>query len=150
MTTRSRLRRFAVGSAFTVLAVTGPACSSGGGLHPVHGTVTVNGEPAAGAVVVFHPEGGGMKAVPPTAVVAPDGTFTLATGDKPGAPAGNYVVTVTWADTSKKPTEQQIMMGANKYDGPDRLNGRYATPQQSQLRAEIKSGENRLAPFELK
>src|SRR4029079_18674285 len=96
--------------------------------HPVRGQVSVNGDPAAGAVIVFHPDGGGLQAVPPTAVVARDGTFALATGDKPGAAAGNYVVTVTWADTSKKPTEQQVMMGANPYDGPDRLQGREANP----------------------
>ena len=150
MTTRPPLRRSAVGLLFAALAVAGPACSSGDGLHPVRGQVSVNGDPAAGAVIVFHPDGGGLQAVPPTAVVAPDGTFALATGDKPGAAAGNYVVTVTWADTSKKPTEQQVMMGANPYDGPDRLKGRYATPQQSPLRAEVKAGDNRLPPFELK
>jgi len=150
MTTRPLFRPFAVGLGLAALALTGPACSSGGGLHPVRGQVTFNGEPAAGAIVVFHPDGGGIQSVPPTAVVAADGTFTLATGDKPGAQAGSYVVTVTWADTSKKLTEQQVMMGANPYDGPDRLNGRFASPQQSPLRADVKSGDNRLPPFELK
>jgi outer membrane autotransporter protein len=150
MTTRPPFRPSAVGLCFAALAVAGPACSSGGGLHPVRGQLTVNGEPAGGAIIVFHPEGGNLQSVPPTAVVAADGTFTLATGDKAGAPAGSYVVTVTWADTSKKLTEQQVMMGANPYDGPDRLKGRYASPQQSLLRAEVKPGENRLPPFELK
>ena len=150
MATRPFFRRSAVGLLFATLALSGPACSSGGSLHPVRGKVSVNGQPAAGAVLVFHPEGANLETIPPTAIVGPDGTFTLATGDKSGAPAGKYAVTVTWPDTSKKPTEIQVMIGANPYDGPDQLKGRYATPQRSPLRAEVKSGDNQLEPFDLK
>src|SRR5262245_3939957 len=108
MTVPLSLRRTAVGLVFAGLFVAGPACSSGGRLHPVKGQVTVNGEPAAGAVVVFHPDGATIQSVPPTALVGADGTFTMATGDQPGAAAGTYVVTVTWPDTSKKPSDKQI------------------------------------------
>jgi hypothetical protein len=101
-------------------------------------------------MVVFHPEGGGIDAIPPTGVTAADGTFTLMTGGKPGAPAGKYIVTVIWPDTSKKASEQEVMLGANPFDGPDQLKGRFATPQNSTLRAEIKSGENQLETFDLK
>jgi hypothetical protein len=59
------------------------------------------------------------------------------------------VVTVVWPDPAKKPTQQQIMMGLAP-DAPDVLAGRFATKQVSPLRAEVKPGDNNLAPFDLK
>jgi hypothetical protein len=129
-------------------AFSATSCSSGT-LHPVRGKVVVGDKPAAGAVVMFHPEGGDLNDVPATGVAADDGTFTLATGDKPGARAGKYVITVVWPDPAKKPTQQQIMMGLAP-DAPDVLAGRFATKQVSPLRAEVKPGENTLEPFDLK
>jgi hypothetical protein len=131
-----------------LVALATTACSSGT-LHPVRGKVVVGDKPAAGAVVMFHPEGGDLNDVPATGVAADDGTFTLATGDKTGAHAGKYVVTVVWPDPAKKPTQQQVMMGLAP-DAPDVLAGRFATKQVSSLRAEVKSGENTLQPFDLK
>ncbi len=125
------------------------SCSSGG-LNPVTGRVTVAGKPAIGASVIFLPEGKvDLKTVPSSGSVGEDGAFTLSTGDKPGAPAGKYVVAVIWPDPSKKPTATQKMMGMAP-DAPDLLGGRYATREKSTLRAEVKPGENRLEPFQLK
>src|SRR5262245_2200488 len=132
--------------ALVALALT--SCSSGS-VYPVRGKVVVGDKPAAGAVVMFHPEGADLENVPATAVAADDGTFSLATGEKPGARPGKYVVTVVWPDPAKKPTQQQIMMGLSP-DAPDLLAGRFATKQVSPLRAEIKSGENNLELFDLK
>jgi len=133
-----------------VMATVGTtSCSSGGGLHPVQGKVMVGEKPAAGAQVMFHPEGGDINSIPATGTAGPDGTFALTTGAKAGAAAGSYVVTVVWPDPAKKPTEQQTMMGLAP-DAPDLLAGRYATRQKSPLRAEIKPGQNTLEPFDLK
>src|SRR5262245_59827824 len=143
-----RSPRRAVVPLFVALAVWVTSCSSGGTLYPVRGKVSVGGKAAAGANLVFHPEGGDMKSVPATATAGPDGTFTLVTGDKSGARAGKYVVTVVWPDPTKKPTEAQLMMGLA--DLPDALGGRFADPKTSNLRAEVKPGENDLEPFDLK
>ena len=109
----------------------------------------VNSQPAVGANVIFHLEGGDIKSMPATGIVGADGKFTLTTGDKQGAQRGKYVVTVVWPDPSKKPTQQQIMMGLTP-DAPDLLTGKFATPQTSTLRAEVKPGDNKLEPFDLK
>jgi len=125
------------------------SCSSSGTLHPVQGKVMAGDRPATGAQVMFHAEGGDINSVPATGTVGPDGTFSLTTGTKAGAAAGKYVVTIVWPDPSKKPTEQQAMMGLAP-DAPDLLGGRYATRQKSPLRAEVKSGPNTLEPFDVK
>ena len=117
-------------------------------LHPVSGKVLVNGQPAAGAYVMFISEVPAGAAQPSTGIAGADGTFTLATGERKGAPAGKYVVTVTVPDPKKKPTEAQKMMGMD--DAPDLLAGRFATREKSTLRAEVKPGENKLDPFDIK
>ena len=122
------------------------SCSSGGaGLNPVTGKVLYNGQPAAGAFVMFYPEASGQAA---TGTTGDDGVFTLATGSEKGAAAGKYIVTVTVPDPKKKPTPGQLMQGMS--DAPDVLGGRFATPDKSTLRAEIKAGENNLQPFDVK
>src|SRR5437016_4884405 len=68
---------------------------------PVKGQAFFQGQPAAGVLLVFHPqEDSGPSAWPagkPRATVAADGTFEIETyGEKDGAPAGDYAVTATW------------------------------------------------------
>jgi hypothetical protein len=68
-----------------------------------------------------------------------DGKFELRTfrpGD--GAPAGEYKVTVSWS-------------GPPSADGSatDRLRGRYATPEKTELTATVADAPNELQPFEL-
>jgi hypothetical protein len=110
-------------------------------IHPAAGKITVGGKPAFGAVVVFHPQGdvGMSKGNKPFAAVAEDGSFqatTYVTGD--GAPAGDYVVTVIW------PQDPHA-----RGPSPDRLRGRYATPEKSDLKVTIGEGENNLPTWEL-
>jgi hypothetical protein len=125
-----------------------PSCSSSG-LNTVQGTVTVKGQPVKGAVVIFHPKGGEAKGQRPSGVTKEDGTFTLGTGNKPGAPPGDYVVTITW------PVEEgpvKFKKGSTEQEEPplvDQLKGRYANAANSTLTATIKSGSNKLNPFEL-
>jgi hypothetical protein len=98
---------------------------------------------------MFFPEGApDIKYVPPTGTAEADGTFTVSTGGKPGAPAGKYIVTVVWPDPNKKLTVAEKMQGLG--DVPDLLKGQYATADKSKLRAEVRSGETTLEPFDLK
>ena len=106
-------------------------------VFPVRGQVFVNGRPAAGAVVVFHPEHepADPKGPRPRASVRADGSFVLGThAAADGAPAGNYVVTVAWRPGGV---------------GDDRLGGVYADPAQPRLTTVVLKGSNELPPFRL-
>src|SRR5262245_9876129 len=82
-----------------------PMTGCGPSYYPVKGKVMVGDKPAVGAMVMFFPEGEKKtNYTPPTGTVGDDGTFTMMTGAKTGAPAGKYVVTVVWPDPDKKPT----------------------------------------------
>ena len=95
-------------------------------LHPVRGQVTCAGEPCINALVVFHPveQSADMENLRPYARVQSDGRFSLTTyreGD--GAPAGQYVVTVSWPaplpGASPTDADPETAMG-----GPDQLGKR--------------------------
>ena len=143
---RPPLRVGLIGFLFLILPTTG----CGPSYHPVTGKVMVDNKPAVGAVVILFPEGDKPdKFTPPAGTVGEDGTFSLSTGGKTGAPAGKYIVTITWPAAPKKVTEKEKMQGLGE-DGPDQLKGAYATAAKSKLRAEIQAGENTLEPFNLK
>ena len=57
----------------------------------VDGSVKVNGKPATGAIVTFHPVKAAANATRPTSHVAEDGSYHIA-----GAEPGEYRVTVSW------------------------------------------------------
>lgn len=133
-----------------LLAATAGAwgCSEGGSdlkvpVFPVTGKVTFQGEPAAGAFVVFHPR------TPPTpgdvpsnprATVRPDGSFALTTAaEGDGAPAGEYAVTVEWL----KPVKQ----GKDVVPGPNVLPKSHADAATTPLTASIRESDNALEPF---
>jgi len=67
-------------------------------VYPVEGTLFVEGKPAAGAQVVFHPVAGfGEAPCIASAIVGPDGRYSLRTVDnRHGATAGKFAVTVAW------------------------------------------------------
>jgi hypothetical protein len=114
-------------------------------VFPVKGGVFANGKPAEKALVIFHPlSDADPKAPRPTGEVAADGSFTLSTytaGD--GAPAGEYAVTVSWAQGSSS-------IGGDADSGDDRLGGRYVNPKTSGLRARVNEAATDLSPFKLK
>ncbi|EAQ81827.1 carboxypeptidase-like regulatory domain-containing protein [Blastopirellula marina] len=73
---------------------------SGGGLQPLQGTVTLDGQPLADAAISFSPVTGGR---PATGKTDADGQFTLASytaGD--GLPAGSYKVTIVKIATKRQ------------------------------------------------
>ena len=113
-------------------------------LHPVQGSVTVRNKPAVKAFVVLRPVAAGpSKEALPRGEVGPDGTFRIGTySDADGAPAGEYVVTITWPETrTDSKTGDEII--------EDRLGGRYADPAKSSLKVTVQAGSNDLPTFRL-
>jgi hypothetical protein len=124
------------------------ACSGGKvELNPVQGKVLdKNGQPAKGALVTFRLQGANeMTTEPSTGLVGEDGTFTLTTGSKEGAPAGEYIVTIIWPEEGKPKSK----FSTEQPDSRDRLQGAYANPANG-FKVEIKKGPNQVAPFPLK
>lgn len=103
---------------------------------PVRGRVYFNGQPAAGANIVFHrvdPRNNRLRRAG-DALVDAEGGFLLSTYTaNDGAPAGEYKVTVVWYDRPNP---------AERGTGPNKLPARYASPETSGLAAEVKVGSN--------
>ena len=94
--------------AVAVLAWSCVSCTgTAEGLSSVSGKVLCNGQPAAGAVLLFHRESGG-EAVPanvasviPSAIASDDGSFTVESQPMGyGAAPGKYKVLVQWPEDS--------------------------------------------------
>jgi hypothetical protein len=134
--------------ALTALLLAG--CGGGGpALHPVQGKVLLNGQPLKGALVTFHPKGAdAVTAVRPVGMTGEDGTFTLTTGAKDGAPAGEYVVTFICPEEVVPKGKPAISTGPP--ESRDRLQGAYANAATSTFKVEVKAGPNQLEPFPLK
>jgi hypothetical protein len=117
------------------------SCTGGGPkLHPVRGTVLYLDQPAEGAIVVFQPANSTADSPMPSGTVGADGTFTLRTQPHGnGAPAGDYVVLVTWFPPNSREQENP----------KNKLPPKYASPTESPLRATVKAGSNELEPFRL-
>ncbi len=120
--------------------------ASGSGLVQVTGSITVDGKPAEGAVLLFHPEQPGSVAA---GSADANGKFTLVTDMQPGISPGRYKVTATWPDPKLKTTAEDAMMGKSR-DAPDLLKSRFVMRDRSGLSAEITSATTQLPPFELK
>jgi len=102
---------------------------------PVTGKLTVNGKPAAGALVVLHPAAGALPTdIRPNAYVGADGTFRLNTyGSSDGAPVGDYVVTVEWRKLETKQGQEPQL-------GPNLVPKEYAKSSTSKLKATVAEG----------
>ncbi|HTN75911.1 MAG TPA: hypothetical protein VL096_11720 [Pirellulaceae bacterium] len=127
----------------------------GGGVprcYPVSGSVTVQGRPAVGAIVILHPEGGSeaLQKLRPYGTVDEFGKFQLncnAPGD--GAPAGNYKVTIVWEAADADPVAPASTDPEAVVMVPDRLGGKYSKPESTSLRATVDSRATELPPFQL-
>ncbi len=119
---------------------------------PVEGKVLCNGEPLAGALVMFHPIEEIPEIVTPNASVQEDGTFRLTTyTSEDGAPAGDYVVTIYWVPPGGGAEEDRGLLSQSTETGPaiDPTGGRYKDKESSELRATVEPTENTLEPFVL-
>ena len=113
-------------------------------LYPVRGQVFFKDQPAEGAKVVLMPAGeenSQFRGARPAATVSADGSFDIQTEPHgAGAPAGEYVVLITWFP----PRDE------NPNANPkNKLPNKYADPSKPLLTASVQEGENNLDPFKL-
>ena len=126
----------------------------GGGLAPVSGTVTLDGEPVAGAKVTFLPAGPG---IPATGTTDATGRYELRIGSgRTGVPRGRYGVTVSKLKVSTV-TQGGAHIGTGAVETEPTSDGlvqviehvvprRYADPATSGLEIDVTSaGEHALA-----
>ncbi|MFZ1932930.1 MAG: hypothetical protein WAU84_04205, partial [Thermoguttaceae bacterium] len=113
-------------------------------VFPATGKVFYKGKPAEGARVTFVSlTDNDAKKPKPGAEVGPDGEFRLSTyASYDGAPPGSYAVLIVYPSPAKKVDEENA--------GPDLLQGCYADPKTTPLRAEIKQGTNDLEAFNVR
>jgi hypothetical protein len=167
------IQRVLMATAVAALAYSCISCSgTAEGLSSVTGKVFCGGQPAAGAVLVFHRESGGDAAPAhaantiPSAVAGEDGSFTVESQPLGyGAAPGKYKVLIQWPEDSNSAqarsgskTKSASVAGKkvdvtrrNKLDpvAPDRLKGRYMDSSKPQFHAEVKAGSTDLGTFEL-
>ena len=130
----------------------GSSCASRQALYPVRAEVFVDGQRAAGALVVLHPiDDNSPAAIRPSGYVADDGSLKLtsylssARSVGEGAPVGDYIVTVAWLPPDVKEYLAKHPNGAL----PDKLQGRYGQPSTSKLRAKVLAQPTELGRFDL-
>ena len=113
---------------------------SGSALSPTSGTVMVNGQPAEGALLVFHPKTNheSVGSLRPYAVVGPTGEFQVSTfTPHDGIPPARYDVTLFWGQDGT--TEQS----------PDRLRNKYMSPSSPVCTIDITRGVNKMEPIDV-
>jgi hypothetical protein len=104
-------------------------------VHPVTGQVLLDGRPAAGAFVYFHPKTGSGTFPTPTAKADARGNFSLTTyRAEDGAPLGEYAVTVELRQVVQKQGEVEL--------GPNVLPPKYSSPKTTSLVANVIEGAN--------
>ena len=109
--------------------------------YRVSGKVLVDGKPVAQLRVFANAKEAVESEYPiaPQAVTEDDGSFQLYSyepGD--GVPAGDYALTFSW----------QKFTGL-RYEGPDKLNERYADPDKSKVRFKVENSPVDLGTIEL-
>ena len=128
---RAGLRRLP--SVLVAVALLIPSGCSSGGLEKVSGKVTVDGAPLTMGMVRFVPDAskGNKTPTEPVGEIKKDGTYTLMTNGKEGAPPGWYKVSVTASETpdSSKP-----------FSGKSLVAQQYNNPESSNIAFEVKSG----------
>jgi hypothetical protein len=122
----------------------------GSGLVPAAGKVTYKGNPIKGAIVIFHPKDATIHSKRPSAITDADGAFSLTTGAEEGAPPGEYEVTVVWRKEPDAGTKKKaISTDSTPPDLPDELQGKYADPATSKLKATVNSTATTVPTFAL-
>src|SRR5437870_3229905 len=125
------------------------ACTSCSGnksqpVFPVSGKVYFEGQPATGALVVFHSLGQSeLKEAKPRAVVEEDGSFRVTTyAAKDGAPPGDYAISIAWKRKTVKNPRGKGTPRKMATNFPER----YQDPKTSGLVVHIRQEANELPP----
>jgi hypothetical protein len=107
-------------------------CDGSGSLQKVTGKVTVDGAPLTTGSVRFVPDAakGNKSKDEPAGQIGSDGTYTLITNGKPGAPAGWYKVTVN---------ATEVPESSNPFGGKALVAPRFNVPETSGLSVEVVS-----------
>ena len=148
--------------AAVVLVITAGGCASeatGELLHPASGQVLFGGSPVAGASVVLYPEemvsaaaDGSRAAVSPfrpNGITDAEGRFKLGTYvQHDGAPAGRWVITLTWPDERIPPAVREEILASGETI-PDRFRGRFDSPYRPLGLIEIAAGENQIPAIQI-
>jgi hypothetical protein len=113
-------------------------------VFPVEGTVTLEGKPMPGAIIVLHPKSGARSDVPaPRAQIKSDGSFRFTTYDADdGAPPGDYVATIAWY--------RLVGQGGDVQAGPNVLPPKYSNPKLSKWEIRIANEPTRLPAVRLR
>jgi hypothetical protein len=99
---------------------------------PVKGQVLVDGAPANYLKVKLNSVGEAATPVDVSAFTDAEGKFMIGTYDGgDGAPAGEYKLTFEWG---------AINLFTGRYEGPDKLNGRYSDAAKSEFPLTVKEG----------
>lgn len=142
--------------ALTVAALIGCSRSDADKLGTVKagGTVTLNGQPLAGATVTFSPTSAGRAA---SAMTDSQGRFTLNTSNTiSGVMPGSYAVGIAkeTVQGAMTPEESQAYYEKNKQPPPapkvtNEVPEKYKSPTASGLKAEVKAGDSNDFKFDL-
>jgi len=124
----------------TALVVGTEGCGPGGpAVGQVEGTVTLDGEPVAGAIVTFVPVEGGRNSMAET---DESGHYVLEyTGGKPGALVGKHKVRISTYQEPEEDDSGQLVGGV-----PEKIPAKYN--EQTTLEVEVKRGKQTI-DFEL-
>jgi hypothetical protein len=162
-------QRFRVASAplFAIPLLLAGCGNQPAGHSHAFGKLSYKGEPAAGALLVFHVDGKPQSGdlVVPSATVEDDGSFNLVSPNGDGAPPGKYKVLVSWPTDSstveppadgKSKTKKRASSGSNRRKNKidsmakDRLNGRYFNVDTPLTTIEVKAETTDLGSLEIK
>lgn len=127
-----------------------PGCGgSGSSLVKAKGKVLVDGTPASGAILLFHPESpsGGNVA---NAIADESGVYAPLTAADEGIAEGEYRVTVVWPDPKFKSGSEGVKFGvAESKDPPDLLKGKFVAKDKSKLTLVVSKSNAELKPLEI-
>ena len=112
--------RFVV-SAIVAAVVCGCGSSGAGPLVPVAGKVTVDGKPLPAGSLIFKPEAakGNASKFEPSGTIGGEGSYSLFTKEKPGAPIGWYKVGIVAQQASANDPYVMKSLVPERYNDAD-------------------------------